>query len=154
MHKGPLEYYTDCYDSRHKAYEAPLREFMDCAKFTTRLNKAYGLKSIPSFTFAYFNEDPNPTATTTLSSRPLLRERADLVVIWALQSTSPYYTLTVDRARSKETDQDDVNEVLLRMRSTINGMTENRDVRMFAAKDVIDIADRFYYSCMNLDMGV
>ncbi|KAK4549820.1 hypothetical protein LTR36_005121 [Oleoguttula mirabilis] len=155
---GPFDYFTDCYDSRRKAYEDPIRKFIASLRYTSRLDKPYGLKAIPSFTFAYFNVDPAETASLVAMvagmSPPLLPDTADLVLIWKLQPEAPYYSLTVDYSRTDETNQQDIDEVMSRMRDTIGNMVEMRTVRLFAAADVLEIADRFYYSCMNLKIGV
>lgn len=149
--EGPLDYFTDCYDSRLKAYEAPLRNFINGARSTTSLNRTHGLKSIRRLTFAYFHVEP--AASSPVGTQPLLPDTADLVITWALQPRAPYYTLVADQSRSTETDLGIIIEVMERLTSTIQNMVELRDVRKFAAKDVMEIADRFYYCCMNMKVG-
>ena len=46
------------------------------------------------------------------------------------------------------------DKTMERMHSTIANMVELRSVHTFAVKDVIEISDRFYYSCLNERVGL
>ncbi|KAK5127459.1 hypothetical protein LTR85_006798 [Meristemomyces frigidus] len=150
--EGPLEYFTECYDSRAKAYEAPVRRFIDCARYTSRLNKDSGLKAISSISFAYHHDDSSAVHRAQriiFGSSSYLPVIADLVLTWTLQP----YSLAVDYALSAETDRSKIDEVKSRMSSTIDNMIELRSVEKFASNDVVEVADRMYYSCMNMKVG-
>lgn len=145
--EGPLQYFTECYDSRAKAYEAPIRRFLDGTKYTARLNRSFGLKTVERLVFAYYHADPE-------TDQPFLPEQADLVIEWKLQTRPPYFTLGINHDLTSETLESRIGRTMERMHSTISNMVELRSVHQFAVKDVIEISDRFYYSCLNEKVGL
>lgn len=80
-------------------------------------------------------------------------DTADLLVALTLKPDFPYYSLTVDGSRTTETNQNSIDEVLSRMASVIGNMVELRSVRKLAADDMVEMTNRYYYSCMNLKIG-
>ena len=152
---GLFPYYGDVYDPRLKTYEEPLNAFIAGTNFGSKVNKAFGLKSIRKLEFAYFVKDPFSESERIMKfwdDSPLLPDEADVVATLSILECAPWFAFGWDAARSTEKSEGRLADLRDRMLAYTESFAL-REQRTLVRDDLVHLADRFYYSCINADIG-